>query len=304
MSGGRTSSGAPGADDASPEVAPNDAPDVAADADEEPLPSRASDEERVVALTDSHAHLTDDRLRGDLDGVLARARAAGVTRLLTVSAEVGDFDDVVGVATAHDGVFAAVGVHPHEAKSYADEHEAALRRLAAHPKVVALGEMGLDYHYDHSPRDVQREVFRRQIRLAHEVGLPIIVHTREAENDTASILAEERAGEVGGVLHCFTGTHRLAELALNLGLCISFSGVVTFPNAEEIREVAALVPADRLLVETDCPYLAPVPHRGRRNEPAFVVATARRVAELRGVTLAEIAASSNATFDRVFRVGG
>jgi TatD DNase family protein len=287
--------GAPDPHDAPPDpVEPESVVDQASEAPPAP----------AVALTDSHAHLTDPRLAGDARAVLERARAAGVARVLTVSAEIGDFEAVVALADAHEGVLAAVGVHPHEASAFTDAHEAALRRLAAHPKVLAIGETGLDYHYDHSPRDVQREVFRRQLRLAREVGLPVIVHTREAENDTAAILAEERADLIGGVLHCFTGTHRLAELALNLGLCISFSGVVTFTGAEEVREVAGMVPRDRLLVETDSPYLAPMPHRGRRNEPAFVRATAQRVADLRGVALEELAASTTAVFDRVFRVSG
>jgi TatD DNase family protein len=251
-------------------------------------------------ITDSHAHLDHAEDHGDLEAVLERARAAGVSRILTVSSRLGDASRIVRLAERLDATWAAIGVHPHEAQGYGDAEEEDLRRLASRPTVVALGEMGLDYHYDHSPRDVQREVFRRQLRLAREVRLPIVIHSREAEEDTARILEDEGAAEVGGVLHCFTSSAWLAERALALGLHVSFSGIVTFPSAAALGEVAANVPIERLLVETDAPYLAPVPHRGRRNEPAFVRATAEHVATLRGMSLEALAAATNANFDRAF----
>jgi TatD DNase family protein len=252
-------------------------------------------------LTDTHAHLHVDLLARDLAGVVARARAAGVRRIMTVSAELGDFERVLRVADEVPDTWAAIGVHPHEAKGFSEPHARALRRLAAHPRCRAIGEIGLDYHYDHSPRDAQQGVFREQVRLAREVGLPVVIHSREADDDTARILEEERAGDVGGVLHCFTSGWALAERGLALGLCVSFSGIVTFKTAADLREVARRVPADRILVETDAPYLAPVPHRGTWPcEPAFVRDTAALVAELRGTTLEELAAVTTANFERTF----
>jgi TatD DNase family protein len=257
-----------------------------------------------IVLTDSHAHLTFDELRSRLPEVVAAARAAGVARIMTVSCNVGDFDDVVRVAEELDETWAAIGVHPHEASAFTEEHASRLRELCARPRVVAVGEIGLDYHYDHSPRDVQRDVFRRQLRLAREVGKPVVVHSREAEDDTALILEEEGVSELGGVLHCFTSRWELARRALDLGLCVSFSGIVTFKNAADLRDAAHRVPADRLMVETDSPYLAPLPHRGRwPNEPALVRETASFVAELRGVSLAELAATTTENFERTFLRG-
>lgn len=253
------------------------------------------------AWTDSHAHLTSKELAGDLDGVLERARAAGVTRALTVSCRAGDFEDVVALAERLPATWAAVGVHPHEASLLTDEHLDALRELAARPRVAALGEMGLDYHYEHSPRGAQRDAFRRQLRVAREAGLPVVIHSREAEEDTAAILREEGAVEHGGVLHCFTSSWSLAEAALELGLSISFSGIVTYRSARDLQETARRVPDDRILVETDCPYLAPVPERGRwPNEPALVRHTGAFVAALRGTSPAELAALTTANFLRTF----
>jgi TatD DNase family protein len=195
----------------------------------------------------------------------------------------------------------SAGIHPHEAKLATEAHYDELRGLAAEKRIVAIGEIGLDFHYDHSARDVQREVFRRQVRLAREVGLPVIIHTREADDETADLLAEEGASECGGVIHCFTGGPALAAKALGLGFFISFSGIVAFPRAETIQEVARTVPLDRLLVETDAPFLAPPPHRGKRNEPAFVVDVARKVAALRGIPAEEIGAAARANLARFLR---
>jgi TatD DNase family protein len=198
------------------------------------------------------------------------------------------------------GLPASAGIHPHEARLATDEVYDELQGLARDGRIVALGELGLDYHYDYSPRDVQREVFRRQLRLAREAGLPVIIHTREADEETCAILEEERAGETGGVIHCFTGGHELARRALALGFYLSFSGIVAFPRAEVIQEVARTTPEDRLLVETDSPFLAPPPHRGKRNEPAFVVDVARHVAALRGVPVEAVGHAATANFHRLF----
>ena len=198
------------------------------------------------------------------------------------------------------GLSASAGVHPHEAWLATTATYDELRGLARDRRIVAIGEIGLDFHYDHSPRDVQRDVFRAQVRLARDVGLPVIVHTREADEETAALLEEEGAREVGGVIHCFTGGHDLARRALALGFYVSFSGIVAFPRSETIQAVARTVPQDRLLVETDSPFLAPPPHRGRRNEPAFVVEVARKVAGLRGDTLEAVGAASGRNFERLF----
>lgn len=238
----------------------------------------------------------------DRDAVVARARDAGVVEMLLV----GGVDETSGhrralAAARRYGFPAAAGVHPHEARVAGDSTWDELRGLANDGSIVALGEIGLDFHYDHSPREVQREVFRRQVRLARELGLPIVVHTREADLETAEILEQESAAEVGGVIHCFTGGLDLARRALALGFHLSFSGIVAFPRAETIQQVARECPEDRLLIETDAPFLAPPPHRGKRNEPAFVVEVARRVASLRGVDLDALAAASGANYRRLFR---
>ena len=239
---------------------------------------------------------------GDRDAVVARAREAGVTDLL-----------IAGGVDAEDGLRRALriaeelevpvsaGIHPHEARLATEAIYDELRALAREGRIVAIGEVGLDFHYDHSPRDVQREVFRRQIRLARDVGLPLIIHTREADEESAMILEQESAKEAGGVIHCFTGGEELARRALALGFYISFSGIATFPRAETIQAVARTVPEDRLLIETDSPFLAPPPHRGKRNEPAFVVEVARKVAGLRGTTAEAVGAAAKRNFDRLFR---
>jgi TatD DNase family protein len=238
---------------------------------------------------------------GDRDEVVARARAAGVDTMMVS----GGFDAEAGHRRALRvaeslGLPVTAGIHPHEAKLADEAAYDELRGWAREGRILAIGECGLDFHYDYSPRPVQREVFRRQVRLAREVGKPLVIHTREADAETATLLEEEGAAEVGGAIHCFTGGEELARRALALGFSISFSGIVAFPRAETIQRVAAGVPRDRLLVETDAPFLAPPPHRGKRNEPAFVVEVARKVAELRGGTLEDVGAAAAANFQRLF----
>lgn len=233
-------------------------------------------------LIDSHVHLDDLRYDTDRDTVLQRAEAAGVETMVTIGCDLATSQAAVALAQTHQQVFATIGVHPHEAKEIKDGWYEVFRSLARQPKVVAYGEIGLDYHYDHSPREIQRERFREQIHLARELNLPLIIHTREAQDDTVTILREEGAGDVGGVFHCFSGDAWLAKDALDMGFYLSFSGVLTFKNATMLRDIAKTVPLDRLMVETDCPYLTPVPYRGKRNEPAYVQYVAETLAEIRG----------------------
>ena len=251
-------------------------------------------------LTDSHAHLDDARFASDRDAMIQRAWDSGVRRILTIGNGTGPDDMGCGIpfAEAHPWIFTTVGVHPHDASKVEDRHIEMMEQLAQHPRVLAIGETGLDYHYDNSPRDVQRQVFQRQLELAARVDLPVIIHTREADEDTERLL--RAAAGVRGVLHCFTSSSALATAGLDLGFLISFSGIVTFPNARELAEIAMSVPADRLLVETDCPYLSPVPHRGKRNEPAFVLETARFLAGVRGISIEELASQTSENFTRLF----
>ena len=258
-------------------------------------------------FVDSHAHIDGEEFDADRDEVVARAREAGVGAILNVGTgdpHAGNFERAVAVALKYEGVYAAAGVHPHDARLYDEAAERRLLEIVRRgPPVVAWGEIGLDYHYDHSPREVQRTVFAAQLRLARAEGLPVIIHTREADEETAEILrAELKEAGAGGVMHCFGGGQALAETALELGFMISFAGNVTFKKAENLREVARTVPPERLLVETDCPYLAPVPLRGRRNEPAFVVETARFLADLRGVEPEELGRVTSENFARLFRL--
>jgi TatD DNase family protein len=258
--------------------------------------------EPTFAVVDSHTHIDMPQFDADRDEVVARARASGLVEMLVV----GGVDESAGHRRALEvagryGLPATAGVHPHEARIAGEAVYDELRGLAREGRIVAIGEIGLDFHYDHSPRDAQREAFRRQIRLAREVGLPIVVHTREADGETADILDEEGAGEAGGVVHCFTGGRELARRALGLGFLISFSGIVAFPRAEVIQQVARELPDDRLLVETDAPFLAPPPHRGKRNEPAFVVDVARKVAALRGTTPEAVGDLVRGNYARLFR---
>ncbi|MGZ8422783.1 MAG: TatD family hydrolase [Nitrospira sp.] len=227
-------------------------------------------------LIDTHTHLDDARYESDREAMIARAREAGVETMITIGCDLATSRSAVALADHYPFVYASIGVHPHEVKHIEAHWYDELRQLARHKSVVAYGEIGLDYHYNHSSPEEQRNRFREQIQLARELRLPVIIHTREAQDDTVRILKEERAAEIGGVFHCFSGDAWLAKDALDLGFYLSFSGILTFQNATMLREIAKTVPADRLLIETDCPYLTPIPHRGKRNEPAYV----RHVAEL------------------------
>ena len=251
-------------------------------------------------LIDSHAHLDDARFDADRDAVLQRAWDAGVRKILTIGN--GSSPDQMGcgipLAEAHDWLCTSVGVHPHDAAKVEERHYSLIEDLTRHSAVVAIGETGLDYFYDNSPRDIQRAVFRRQLALAKQLDLPVIVHTRDADADTQEILKAEAPRR--GVIHCFTSSAEFADFALSIGFAISFSGIVTFPNAKALAEVARRIPSDRILIETDCPYLAPVPHRGKRNEPGFVADTARFVAGLRGVAVQEFGTQTASNFNNMF----
>jgi len=253
-------------------------------------------------LVDSHCHLDFPDFAAERDDVVARARDAGVGTMLSISTKLSTFDGVRAVAESYPDVYCTVGVHPHEAdREEGAKDSALLVALARHPKVVGLGETGLDYYYAHSSRENQRAAFAAHLEAARETGLPVIVHSRDAESDTMEILREAAGkGGVTGLLHCFTGTRALADFALSIGFYVSFSGIITFKNAEDLRETAKSVPMDRLLVETDAPYLAPIPNRGKRNEPAFVVYTAALLARLKGVTPDALAAATTANFFRLF----
>lgn len=252
-------------------------------------------------LIDSHCHLEYKGLVEDQAGVLERARQAGVGGFLSISTRQREWGQVIATAEREADVWASVGIHPHEADGHADLGEAALLGAAEHPRVIAIGETGLDYYYDHSDRQVQQALFRRHIAVSRATGLPIIIHTRDAEDDTAAILRDEmEQGAFPALIHCFTASADFARTVLDLGLTISLSGIVTFKNAKDLQAIAAEVPEDRLLVETDAPFLAPVPNRGKVCEPAFVADTARFVAGLRGVTLEALAETTTANFRRLF----
>jgi len=258
-------------------------------------------------MIDSHCHLADEVFADDLEAVIARARAAGVERALVIL----EADNAKESAQAQrvEGLWPdvrfAIGVHPHQAHQFADRPQRAAdlvrEQLTATPSGRAVGEIGLDYHYDLSPRDVQQAVFRAQVRLARDLGRPIVVHTREADADTLGILEEDGGGEVSGVLHCFTGTPELARAGLDLGFYISLAGILTFPKAGQLRDTVRAVPVGRLLAETDSPFLAPVPHRGKRNEPAYVVRVVETLADIHGVEAREIARRTTANFHTLFR---
>jgi TatD DNase family protein len=252
-------------------------------------------------LVDSHCHLEYKGLVEDREGVLARARAAGVGAFLNISTRQSEWEDVVGTAAREPDVFASVGIHPHEADAHQDLGRAALLEATQHPRVIAIGETGLDYYYDKSDREAQKHLFRMHIDVARETQLPLIIHTRDAEEDTHAILSEEmEKGAYPALIHCFTASANFAEKVLALGLTISLSGIVTFKNAKDLQEVAKIVPEDRLLVETDSPFLAPMPHRGRVCEPAYVADTAAFVASLRGTDVEQLTAQTTANFFKLF----
>lgn len=252
-----------------------------------------------AALFDSHLHLTDSRLADDREAVLARAREAGVREMVTVGTDPEDARQALRLAAADEGIWASAGLHPHDALRFSEEILSQLAALAEEPRVVAIGETGLDFFYDNSPRTEQLECFRAQMGLAEGCGLPVIVHSREADAETAQVLSEF-AGRVSGVLHCFTGGAALLEAGLEAGWYVSFSGIATF--AGELEESVRRVPEDRLLIETDSPYLAPVPKRGRRNEPAFLPFTCDRVAAIRGIASEELAASTRSNALRFYQL--
>jgi TatD DNase family protein len=253
---------------------------------------------RASMLVDSHCHLDFPDFAAEREAVIGRAHAAGVDTMLTIGTRLDQFEGVRAIAEAYDGIWCSVGAHPHEAADHAALIAGQLLALAAHPKVVGIGETGLDFHYDLSPRDIQERVFRAHIAASHESGLPLIIHAREADREIARILEEERPPP--GVLHCFSSGRALAEASLELGFFISISGIVTFRNAEELRAIVRDLPLDRLLVETDAPYLAPVPYRGKRNEPAFVAATAAAVASLKEIDPTHLASATRENFFRLF----
>jgi len=255
----------------------------------------------MTMLVDSHCHLDFPDYAGNVEGVIARARAAGVGTMLSIGTELARFPGVRAVAENFPEVWCSVGVHPHEAEKELLTDAGPLLAETRHPKVVGIGETGLDYYYEHSPRGAQIANFRAHIDAARRAGLPLIVHTRDADDDTIAVLEEEMGkGAFTGLIHCFTGTQRLADAALGLGMSISVSGIATFKNSTALRDVLKTVPLERLLVETDAPFLAPVPHRGKTNEPAFVVHTARMLAELKGVDETELAAATTENFFRLF----
>ena len=252
-------------------------------------------------IVDSHCHLDYPDFADDLDGIITRARAQGVGRMVTISTRVRELPKLLGIAGRYDEVFCSVGTHPHHADEELDISAADLVAASAGPKVVAIGEAGLDYFYDKSPRDAQEQGFRTHIAAARETGLPLVIHSRNADEDTARILAEEMGkGAFPAVLHCFTGGRDLAMRAIELGLYISFTGILTFKTSQGLRDIAAELPADRILVETDAPYLAPGKFRGKRNEPSYVVETAKVLADTRGVTFDALAAQTTANFFKLF----
>jgi TatD DNase family protein len=252
-------------------------------------------------FVDSHCHLNYQGLVEDQAAVLGRARGAGVDLMLNISTRASEWDAVIGTAEREDDVMASVGIHPHEADLHPDMQAGHLAAKARHPKVIGIGETGLDYYYDHSDRERQRQSFRAHIAASRETRLPLIVHTRDAEDDTHSILAEEMGkGAFPALIHCFTGSRGFADRVLALGLYVSISGIVTFKNARDLQETAKAVPLDRLLIETDSPFLAPVPHRGKTCEPAFVADTARFLAELRGEEVEALGEATSANFHRLF----
>ncbi|MBS4221109.1 TatD family hydrolase [Bacillus sp. FJAT-49711] len=253
-------------------------------------------------LFDTHVHLNDDQYAEDLDEVIARAKNAGVEYMVVVGFDRKTIQKALEIIDEHKFLYASVGWHPVDAIDMTEEDLIWLEEVAAHPKVVALGEMGLDYHWDKSPKEIQKDVFRKQIRLAKKINMPIIIHNRDATQDIIEILKEEHAEEVGGIMHCFSGSAEVAKQCLDLNFYISLGGPVTFKNAKKPKEVAIQVPLDRLLIETDCPYLAPHPYRGKRNEPSYVRLVAEQIADLKSLSLEEVAQITTANAKKVFGI--
>lgn len=253
-------------------------------------------------LFDTHVHLNDDQFKEDIEEVIKRAQEAGVSSMVVVGFDRATITRAMELIEDYAFIYAAIGWHPVDAIDMIDEDLAWIEELSSHPKVVAIGEMGLDYHWDKSPRDIQKEVFRKQIRLAKKVKLPIVIHNREATADIVDILKEEHAEEVGGIMHCFSGSPEVAKECLNMNFYISLGGPVTFKNAKKPKEVAEEVPLDKLLIETDCPYLAPHPYRGKRNEPAYVKLVAEQIADLKGLTFEEVAAATTQNARKLFGI--
>lgn len=255
-------------------------------------------------LIDSHAHIQGKEYAGETEAVIARARAAGVETIIAVggAGDMSSNTEAIALAQSFANVYATVGMHPHDAKDVGADELKTLSELAARPKVVAVGETGLDYFYDHSPHDVQLRVFAQFIHMARDTGLPIVVHERDAAVPAAELLREEGGGELRGAIHCFTGNYEAARAYLDLGFYLSFTGIITFKNAEPLRDVVRKVPLERMFVETDSPYLTPVPHRGKRNEPAFVRFVAETIAKVKGVELAEVARVTSENVKKLFRI--
>ena len=256
-----------------------------------------------MTLVDHHCHLDFPDFADDLPGVVARAGAAGVGLMVTICTRIRKFDQVRAVADKFDNVFCSVGTHPHNAHEELDISVDAIVRLSEHPNVVAIGEAGLDYHYDHSTPEAQAEGFRNHIAAARQTGLPLEIHARSADDDTIAILEDEQknGGDFPAILHCFTGGKKMAHRAVDLGFTVSFSGIVSFKGAPELREIASELPLDSILVETDAPYLAPMPYRGKTNEPAYVVHTAKAVADARGIAVEDLAAATTENFFQLFK---
>jgi TatD DNase family protein len=255
-------------------------------------------------LIDSHAHIQGKEYAGEAAAVIERARATGVEQIIAVggAGDMSSNTDAAALADSFENIYATVGMHPHDAKDVGPDELQQLKDLTLHPKVIAVGETGLDYYYDHSPRDVQRRVFAQFIHMARETELPIVVHERDAASDGAELLRSEGAGKLRGVIHCFTGNYEAARAYLDLGFYISFTGIITFKNADALRDVVRRVPLERVLVETDSPYLTPVPHRGKRNEPAYVRLVAATVASVKGVTLEEVARVTTDNARQLFKI--
>lgn len=253
-------------------------------------------------LFDTHAHLNAEEYKDDLEEVLARAQEAGVANMVVVGFDRPTIERAMELVERYDFLYASVGWHPVDAIDMTEEDLVWIERLTSHPKVVALGEMGLDYHWDKSPKDIQKEVFRKQIRLARKVKLPIIIHNREATADILEILKEEKAEEVGGIMHCFSGSPEVARECVNMNFYISLGGPVTFKNAKKPKEVAAEVPLEKLLIETDCPYLTPHPFRGKRNEPGYVKLVAEQIAEIKGLSYEEVAETTTKNAKKFFGI--